>query len=162
MAVPRDTAGCMADQSMPVSDGWHPYFSLGTTVNDLEIFLNTDTMIEFDEKLLPTGNILVDNRFKSPVKLGNISLDNCFVLKDFAKPACILKNNATGISLEIIADKSYPFLQVFTPDHRKSIAIENLSSPPDSFNNKINIDILKPGGEKKYVVKFKASVNHET
>ena len=150
------------NESMPVSDGWHPYFSLGTTVNDLEIFLNTDTMIEFDEKLLPTGNILVDNRFKSPVKLGNISLDNCFVLKDFAKPACILKNNATGISLEIIADKSYPFLQVFTPDHRKSIAIENLSSPPDSFNNKISIDILKPGGEKKYVVKFKASVNHET
>ena len=147
----------LGNQSMPMSDGWHPYFSLGNTVNDLEILFNSSSIIEFNDKLLPTGKTLADKRFESSVLLGDISLDNCFVLKDFAKPACILKNNATGISLEIIADKSYPFLQVFTPDHRKSIAIENLSSPPDSFNNKMNLDILKPGQEKKFSVWYKIS-----
>ena len=42
---------------MPLNDGWHPYFKLGETVNDLHVQFNSNTMVEFNSHLLPTGKI---------------------------------------------------------------------------------------------------------
>jgi aldose 1-epimerase len=39
-------------------------------------------------------------------------------------------------------------LQIYTPPHRKSIAIENLSSAPDAFNNKIGL--IELGAEESH------------
>jgi aldose 1-epimerase len=33
---------------------------------------------------------------------------------------------------------------LYTPDHRKSIAIENLSAAPNCFNNKMGLHIMQP------------------
>jgi aldose 1-epimerase len=49
-------------------------------------------------------------------------------------------------------------LQVFIPDHRQSIAIENLSSAPDSFNNKMGLVILPPGQSRSFKVFYRAGV----
>lgn len=54
------------------------------------------------------------------------------------------------LQLEISCDKLYPILQVYTPDHRKSIAIENLSAAPDAFNNGIGLTALAAGKEITY------------
>jgi len=132
-------------KNMPLSDGWHPYFKLGETVNDLEVQLNTDTMVEFDDRLLPSGKTLPDGRFETMKAFEDTFLDNCFILKDYDKVSCILKDKKQGLQLSIYADKSYPYLQVYTPPHRKSIAVENLSSVPDAFNNGIGLIISKPG-----------------
>jgi len=53
------------------------------------------------------------------------------------------------LQLNIIPASSYPYLQIYTPPHRDSIAIENLSSAPDAFNNRIGLIIAKPN--EKYV-----------
>ena len=39
---------------------------------------------------------------------------------------------------------NYPYLQLYTPADRKSIAIENLSGIPNCFNNKIGLQLMKP------------------
>ncbi|MCB0643138.1 MAG: hypothetical protein KDC44_15925, partial [Phaeodactylibacter sp.] len=39
----------------------------------------------------------------------------------------------------------YNFLQVFTPDHRQSIAIEPMTCNVDAFNNREGLIVLKPG-----------------
>jgi aldose 1-epimerase len=132
------------DNDMPLNDGWHPYFQLGEKVNNLQVQINSGTMVEFDTHLLPTGKFITTSKFETIQPFNDTALDNCFVLKDHSSPACIIKNNTTGLQLTISANEYYPYLQVYTPPHRKSIAIENLSSAPDSFNNGIGLIIVKP------------------
>jgi len=133
-----------SNSEMPLNDGWHPYFKLGETVNDLHVQFNSNTMLEFDSRLLPSGKIIPYDKFENMNSFENIQLDNCFVLKDHKLPSCVLKDNNSGIEFTITADSSYPYLQVYTPPHRKSIAVENLSSAPDSFNNHIGLIMAKP------------------
>ena len=47
-------------------------------------------------------------------------------------------------TLTIEPSPAYPYLQLYTPDHRGSIAIENLSGAPNCFNNKMGLHILQP------------------
>ena len=74
------------------------------------------------------------------------------------KPACTLCNSSIGLTLTIKTDKSYPYLLIYTPAHRNSIAIENLSAAPDAFNNKMGLEILKPGESISFKTSFIISV----
>ena len=132
------------EADMPLNDGWHPYFHLGDTVNDLQVQFNTNKIVEFDSHLLPTGKFGTYKEFETMHSFSNTALDNCFTLKDHLSPACIIKDDGSGLQLTIQVNEFYPYLQVYTPPHRKSIAIENLSSAPDSFNNGIGLVIVKP------------------
>lgn len=131
--------------ALPVADGWHPYFTFGGRVDDLELCFRSEEMLEFLD-LVPTGKILPFKTFSSPMRIGEIALDNSFIL-DFngKQPLCVLRDPATGWQLEVRPDTSYPYLQVYIPPHRQSIAIENLSAPPDSFNNGIGLITLVAG-----------------
>lgn len=142
------------DSEIPISDGWHPYFQLGETINDLRVQFNSNTMLEFDSHLLPTGNTISNTKFETMQLFGDTFLDNCFVLKNNQSAACILKDEKSALQLSIIADSSYPYLQVYTPPHRKSIAVENLSSAPDSFNNHIGLVIAKPGEQYSFAASY--------
>jgi len=128
--------------TIPYAEGWHPYFKLGTDVNDYTLQFDSDTQLEFDETLLPTGKEIKDTRFQYGSLLKDTFLDNCYELNDSAHPKCVLSNKL--IQLTILPESSYPYLQVYTPPHRKSIAIENLSGAPDAFNNGIGLKLLVP------------------
>lgn len=130
------------EKAIPFADGWHPYFKLGETVDDCTLQFNSNQLVEFDETLIPTGNIAADERFVNGALLKDIFLDNCFKLNNDNQPAVVLKNDALQLSIE--PDASYPYIQVYTPPHRKSIAIENLSGTPDCFNNKMGLLLLQP------------------
>ena len=108
--------------------------------------VESTSLLEFDETLLPTGKKIEDKRFSGGGSLDGIFLDNCFELEG-TSPSCILSNDA--LQLTIQPDASYPYLQIYTPPHRNSIAIENLSSAPDCFNNKIGLTLVQP--EKLYL-----------
>lgn len=135
---------------LPIADGWHPYFSFGNKVNDLELQFCAGEVLEFD-RLVPTGSVLQNNSFFSPEPIGETALDNSFVL-DFSKPQpmCILRDPSSGWQLEFYPDKSYPYLQIYIPPHRNSIAIENLSAPPNAFNNGMSLITLAPGEEVRF------------
>jgi aldose 1-epimerase len=45
-------------------------------------------------------------------------------------------------------------LQIYTPEDRKSIAIENLSSAPDAFNNGMGLLVLEPGETKMFTTTY--------
>jgi len=144
------------DETIPLSDGWHPYFSLGGKINDWQLYFNADAMVEFNDKLIPTGQLVEYDSFNEEKPIGETFLDNCFLLKqDETIPCCTLYNpeNKTGISF--YPDSSYPYLQIYTPPHRKSIAIENLSSVPDAFNNKMGLILLEPRRTKTFTVYYK-------
>jgi aldose 1-epimerase len=129
-------------QNIPYAEGWHPYFNLGTSVNDCSLQFDSNTMLEFDETLIPTGKKINDERFVKGAVLGETFLDNCFELNHQTHAKCVLSNQK--IQLTILPETSYPYLQIYTPPHRQSIAIENLSGIPDAFNNGIGLKLLEP------------------
>lgn len=137
---------------IPFSDGWHPYFTTGSTVDEATLRFTSNKMVVFDDTLIPTGEIVPDTRFTNGQLMAGIELDNCFALEKDALNSCSFGNER--ITIHIHPDSSYPYLQVYTPPHRKSIAIENLSSPPDAFNNGIDLIWLQPGEAKTFTTSY--------
>lgn len=144
---------------IPLADGWHPYFQLGGTVNDYELQFSSDRMLEFNDQLIPTGKYIPETGFIHPMRLGDRQLDNCFLLQlQEGLPCCVLRNPTNGLSLSFFTDTGYSFLQIYTPDHRKSIAIENLSGAPDCFNNGMGLMLLPPRRSETFHVWYQLSV----
>ena len=147
-----------ASSAIPIVDGWHPYFTLGGKVDDWWLKIASDQMMEYDDALIPTGGYLRDSTFTDGALIGDTKLDNGFLLSGAAGPFCTLKNPDTGLAVTFLRQINYPFLQLYIPDHRKSIAIENLSGAPDAFNNGIGLTTLRPGEEKEFLVEIQAGV----
>jgi len=144
------------EEMIPLAEGWHPYFTLGGRVDDWELQFNTNRQMEYDADLLPTGQLIADDRFVSGCLLEGIHLDNGFVWSDDEEQVykCVVKSKE--IELTILPDKSFPVLQVFTPDDRKSIAVENLSGAPDNFNNQLLLISLPPGEHREFTTTYRA------
>ena len=144
---------------IPIQDGWHPYFKLGSKIDDLQLEFQSKEILEFDKELLPTGKYLPYQDYGSIQTIGNKTFDNCFLL-NFAdcQPMCVLRNKSKNIEVEISPENSYPYLQIYTPPHRNSIAIENLSSPPDGFNNGIDLKTTSPGEQQVFKTSYKITL----
>ena len=143
---------------IPIADGWHPYFRLGGTVSHWLMQFESESIVEFDESLIPTGKLLLYNKFNSPQQIDNIQLDNCFVLKkEFKKSVCSIFNPKNKLRISFFTDGSYPYLQIYIPPNRESIAIENLSGAPDCFNNKMGLILLQPGNSQTFTVSYQLS-----
>ena len=146
------------DNSIPVADGWHPYFKLGGKTDDWIMQLNSDTMLEFNEQLIPTGKMIYDPSFKEPEAIGDRQFDNCFLLQvNDGLPVCVLHNPQNNLTLGFYTNSKYPYLQIYTPPHRESIAIENLSAAPDCFNNGMGLLMLGPRQSETFNVWYKIS-----
>lgn len=129
------------DQAIPIMDGWHPYFTLGAKVNEYKLQFKNKGKIEYNQYLLPTGKIIEDNTFNESSKISELHLDDCWLI-DEQSPSCTIQYENEKIIVTPISN--YPYLQIYTPDDRMSIAIENLSAAPNCFNNKMGLHILKP------------------
>jgi aldose 1-epimerase len=145
---------------IPIADGWHPYFQLGgNDINDYEIDVSTTSMVKFDDRLLPTGELIHDPSWFNQTKLGGLELNNCYVVKSAEQnPAVFLYNPANEAFLAIYTNSRYPYLQLYTPPHRKSIAIENLSGAPDCFNNGMGLVMLTPNQSQTFTVWYQSGV----
>jgi aldose 1-epimerase len=140
---------------IPMADGWHPYFSLEGKVNDWLLSFHSKKKLLFNEKLIPLGHTVETSAFYSPRLIGDEFFDNCFLLEpDSGSPAATLENPANGLLLSFFPDSHYPYLQIYTPEDRKSIAIENLSSAPDAYNNGLGLIILEPGDSQSFSVLY--------
>lgn len=140
--------------SIPLAEGWHPYFTLGGKADDWMLQFSTSQIMEYDADLLPTGKTLADNRFLNGCRLEGIELDNGFVWDAASKERiCTLSNSA--LSLSILPDNSLPVLQIYIPNNRKSIALENLSGAPDNFNNGILLIHLQPHLVQRFTTRYR-------
>ena len=137
--------------SFPMMDGWHPYFRIGNRIDDCTIQFYNQGMLAYDAALIPTGALLQNNQFEKGMALEGVELDNGYLL-DNENPNCILEN--TEFKLVISPNSQYPFLQLYTPPGRKSIAIENLSGAPDCFNNKMGLHVMQPHSTWKLETQF--------
>ncbi len=147
---------------IPVADGWHPYFSFGKKIDECQLEFQSKEMLEFDAALIPTGKLLPYQEFGSIKTIGNQFFDNCFTV-NFAEcqPMLVFRDPAAKLQLEISPDKSYPYLQIYTPPQRESIAFENLSAAPDAFNNGMGLITLKKDQSASFTTTYQLRSLHE-
>ena len=172
----RTTVISHDNQTIPIADGWHPYFQLGGKTDDWSLRFHATSIVEFNERLIPTGRLLKYDTFNTARLIGDTQLDNCFVLDTASlkandagagknttgsgkdEPACELYNPANGLRVSFFPGSGYPYLQLYTPPGRQSIAVENLSAAPDCFNNKMGLLLLGPGDSQTFTVNYKVGV----
>jgi aldose 1-epimerase len=134
-------------EPIPFTEGWHPYFKLDVPINECCLQIASSQMLSFNNELIPTGAIETDIRFTNSSVIEDTFLDNCFILES-NNAFCLLTGK--HIQLQILPVAGFPYLQVYTPNHRNSIAIENLSGAPDCFNNHMGLLALEPGIEYEF------------
>jgi aldose 1-epimerase len=140
-----------SNMAMPYAQGWHPYFRLNETVEDCSLQVSSNKQVEFDMELIPTKKLIYNSTYLNPTVIKNTMLDDCFILENDKK--AILKNSKYSFVVKAI--KGYNYMQIFTPDHRKNIAIEVLSGVPDCFNNGMGLLQINPGETKEFTVNYR-------
>jgi aldose 1-epimerase len=135
-------------QNLPFGFGWHPYFALSDQVGDLYLEFPAGDEIKLDDRQLPTGELRSFEEFAKPKPIGDRTFDTGFKMS--ADELTIKINDQKGAAIEI---KSWnqPYLQLFTPDDRKRIAIEPMSCGIDVLNTKEGLSILASGESEKFL-----------
>ncbi len=141
---------------IPVADGWHPYFTFGKKIDACQLEFQSKAMLEFDEGLIPTTELIPYQEFGSLKAIDDQFFDNCFTV-NFAEcqPMLVFRDPESKLQLQISPDKSYPYLQIYTPPDRNSIAFENLSAAPDAFNNGLGLVSLAAGQQVNFTTSYK-------
>jgi len=123
---------------MPFGFGWHPYFSLSEKIEASWLQLPALDMVGIDQRMIPTGKRYPFTEFVEGKKIGATVLDNCFAITPAADGRFHLQLKGEKGRLEYwqeSAEGQYPFVQLFTPPMRQSIAIEPMTCNVDAFNN---------------------------
>jgi aldose 1-epimerase len=93
--------------------------------------------VELDERNIAIGKAYIEN--VDSFKIGDQFLDDCFILE--SKTILFL---TPSLYLRIKNHRRRLFLQLYTPPHANTIAIEPTTGISDSFNNGDGLKILKP------------------
>lgn len=134
------------DQEIPVGLGWHPYFQLSEKADDLRLQLPLCEWIEFDERKLPTGFRQPFLDFSDAALIGDVELDNCLAMPNDENKIFVTLQGERGTLRywqETGAGK-FNFLQLFVPEHRKSIGVEPMTCMTDGFNSGDGLIVLAP------------------
>ncbi|MBO0934805.1 aldose 1-epimerase [Fibrella aquatilis] len=135
----------------PAAFGWHPYFTLNNAdTDDLELTLPVQTEIHLDQHMIPNGQRPATDAHRGPASLKEVSFDTPFVVDPQRVNAknraeTVVHWPAESVSLVVEQSADFPYLVIYTPGRRDSIAIEPLTANVDSFNNGEGLTILSPG-----------------
>lgn len=122
----------------PFAIGWHPYF-VSSDLSKSTLEMPTSATLEIDDRMLPTQ--WNKQTLPTPCKIEAQVFDVCF--KNEAQKARYQTPNYT-LDISTSEPNQSPFWQIYTPPHRKSLAIEPMTAVANAFNNKIGLKTLAP------------------
>ncbi|MFO7672551.1 MAG: aldose 1-epimerase [Lutibacter sp.] len=122
-------------KKFPFTMGWHPYF-ISQNLSKSAVHFKSHQKCVFDERNITQkmDEIVIDN----PFLIENKSLDDCFALDS---NEIIFETPQYSFALE--SSEKNSFLQLYTPPHPNTIAIEPTTGISDSFNNGVGLKTLK-------------------
>lgn len=136
---------------IPFVSGWHPYFRFAEGMAD-DWYLQLHRMNhrhQVDKQMIPTGQTEQYDHFEQLRLVGNTQFDHCFEVEAReGRVEAILANSAYNSKLHLWQETGhhkYNFLQVYIPPHRKTLALEPMSSNVNAFNNGDELIVLGPG-----------------
>ena len=156
------------DTPAPVSAGFHPYFTAGTTLIDPDtLTLPFESYLEYAE-MLPTGNVLPvagsPYDFRTGGLVGDTVFNTCFLAPTrdddgltrirLSAPASDGegKDGNTGRTVAVWLDRSFDYVVLYSgdplpEDHRRhALAIEPMTCGSDAFNHHAwGLAVLAPG-----------------
>ena len=134
------------DTEIPVGLGWHPYFKMSEKAYDSSLLIPDCQLIHIDDRMLPTGEKTPFTLFNHLTPIKNETLDNGFYITDQTKNAeTVLASEHGQLTFwQETGFQKWNFLQVFTPPHHKSVAIEPMTCNIDAFNTGDGWVLLKP------------------
>jgi aldose 1-epimerase len=130
---------------LPFGLGYHPYFCLPTAPNapadDLLLYSAARVLWEADEAI-PTGRRLPipsELDFRSPRPVGGAALDRLFTdlfdsEAETSVPVAWIGHPAASGRLVVECPEAFRELLIFTPPHRKAVAIEPYTCTTDAPN----------------------------
>lgn len=134
-----------SDTPAPVALGWHPYFCLGESIDNLRLSIPESEEVLVDGRLLPTGKTRSEHFLAQESQLSTVTCDTCFYLKPNPVQRTTLTNTELGTALQIQQDGLFEYLHVFTPPHRRSIALEPVSANINAFAASEGVRWLEKG-----------------
>lgn len=117
------------DRPVPISFGFHPYFTLpGTERSDWEVQIPVQEQVVLDSRGLPNGH-------RRPVtvesgRLGQRTFDDAFVAPEGSAPFVLAGG---GRSVEVSFLSGYPYSQVYAPPDDDVIAYEPMTAPTNAL-----------------------------
>lgn len=123
-------------KTFPFTLGWHPYFASENLYNS-SLNFDCNRKIILDKNNITTGIWPIEKIDNFQIK--EQSLDDCFMLNSKA-----IKFMTPKYNFELHASGEDNFLQLYTPPHPNTLAIEPTTGVSDSLNNKIGIKTLHP------------------
>lgn len=139
-------------KTAPLGMGWHPYFQFDEKVDLIEMQMPVTQLVKIDEHMIPTGVEEYYDQFEIQKAIGDSSFDSCFNIgEDYEvegekKFVLNLKTSNGKLSYwQETGPSKYNYIQLYTPPHRNSIAIEPMTCNIDAFNNGNGLLHLKAG-----------------
>ena len=141
----------------------HAYFNLngGGDITDHLLYIPAEEVLEADESQFPTGGFvsLINSRkdFSTAKPLGEIPLDDVFVLNKSRKEEVVLKGTKSGLTLKI--ETNQPAVVVYAPEElptdwdyqtqvaakHPSVCLETQNFPDAPNHSKFPSSVLKSG-----------------
>jgi aldose 1-epimerase len=140
----------------PFGLGVHPYVVVaGSAVDSLQLTVPADSVLRTDERHLPLVAEAVEGTssdFRSGRPIGPAVMDTAFTAlhRDGAGRATVRLSAPAGPWVEVWMDRAFGWVQVFTgdtlppPRTRRSVAVEPMTCPADSFNSGTDLVVLTP------------------
>ncbi|HEX5544035.1 MAG TPA: hypothetical protein VFX10_00995 [Nitrospira sp.] len=138
----------VGQRAAPVGVGFHPYFTVGTSlIDEAEVQIPGTAYLEFNERLVPTGAILNVagtpwdyRRFR---EIGRQRFNHCYVQleRDAQGTATAsLRHTAGDRAIDVTMDRTFSAVVVYTGDAiaeapRAALAIEPMTCASDAFNH---------------------------
>lgn len=155
------TARNLGGRDAPYGVCPHPYLVAGPEpLEQWSLRAEARTVLTVTEdRLLPTGTAPVGAGdpfdFSSPREIGDLFIDHAFtdLGRDAQDRLTVTVTAPGGTGVELSAGPECTWLQIHTGDrpepehHRKGLAVEPMTCPPDAFRSGTDVVRLAPGGE---------------
>lgn len=155
------TARNLGTQDAPYGVCPHPYLVAGPeNLDEWSLQVQTGTVLTVTEdRLLPTGTAPVEPGsefdFSAPRRIGTLFIDHAFtdLARDEEGQLLVRVTAPGGTGVEMCAGPECGWLQIHTGDrpepenHRRGLAVEPMTCPPDAFRSGTDVLRLRPQAE---------------
>ncbi|MBJ7353291.1 MAG: aldose 1-epimerase [Thermoleophilaceae bacterium] len=130
------------DKPVPIAFGWHPYFTLpGVDASEWVIDLPLEERLVTDEKMIPTGEIVLDPILPGP--LGERVFDDGYVGVD---DGTVFSISGGGRRLVLSFNAGYPVAVVWRPEGGQFICVEPMTAQTNALASGAGLEFAQPGG----------------